>query len=606
MPYKVSDRNCYLLLIAIAWIYIWLRAALIPFQSDEAATFFMYIQPGNFFPPASVPDANNHILNSFLAWISYQVFGSYPLALRLPNVLSALLYFYFIFRLSAQIRSAIVKWGFILLSICTHFLIEFFSYSRGYGLSLAFLTGALYGLVILSSRFSLKAFIISAIFILLATAANLNLIFISLSVNIFLIFYLLFKYKSLKKMTFITGLLFILIAGGLSSFYFIDFSMQIRKASGFYYGASRGFWPVTIDSLAGMISGRLKLIIEILSVSTFAIAILLTIRGLVIKKIKNDITSSRHTIFLTLFLVSWIAAMILNKVLQVNYQEDRAAMHLIPLFYGMFFFGIDTMQPVIKRYTIIALAPFIIILAFSISHISLNKTVYGNSQQVPVEFFNYISSANEGREFPPVVSAYQARRQAWAYMNYRAAGLLNPLPGSGFPNESADYLIHELSLPDSLRSTFEQVKADQNTQTALFRNSSSPLFNLFKSFKIENSMTPMNLYNDLFKLESDTLGGKSLRIETELVIESPEIPLQAAVVVEVFDSKRKTLAYEAIDLDQLRPAWDIQNHIFRHVILFSDIPLETRSILLYFWNKKKVPVRILAGQIDYKLSVDPK
>jgi hypothetical protein len=402
-------------------------------------------------------------------------------------------------------------------------------------------------------------------------------------------------------MTFITGLLFILIAGGLSSFYFIDFSMQIRKASGFYYGASSGFWRVTIGSLAAMISGRFKLIIEIFSVCTFVIAILLTIRGLVINKMKDD-NQSRHTFFLTLLMVSWIAAMILNKVLHVNYQEDRAAMHLIPIFYGMVFFGIDSLQLVIKRYTIIALAPFIFILAFSISQISLTKTVYGNSQQVPDDFFNFISRANESREFPPVVSAYQARRQAWAFMNYRAAGFLNPLPGSGFPNESADYLIHELPLPDSLRSTFEQVKADQNTQTALFMNSGPQLFYLYKSFTIENSITPLNLYNDLFRLDSDTLGGKNLRIETELVIESSEIPLQAAVVVEVFDSKRKTLAYEAIDLDMLRPAWDHQNHNFRHVILFHGIPVETRSVLLYFWNKEKVPVRILAGKTKILIS----
>jgi hypothetical protein len=602
MPYKVSDRSWYLLLITFAWVYIWLRAALIPFQSDEAATFFMFVQTGNYLPQVSAHVANNHILNSFLTWISSLVFGTSPLALRLPNVFAALIYFYFIFMLSGQIRWAPAKWGFILLSTGTHFILEFFSYSRGYGLSMAFLSGALFELIILTNKFRLKAVLLSALFMLLATAANLNLIFISLSIYIFLIFFLFLKIKSLKKITILTGILLVLITGGLSSYYFIDFSMQIRKLAGFYYGSSNGFWPVTISSLAAMISGRLSFIIEIITVLAFFIAILLTITGLLLKKIKIDNPVSGYIIFLFLLLISWIAALLSNTILQVNYQEDRAAMHLLPIFYGMVFFGLDRLYPILKRYTLIAIIPFSIIPAISISQLSLDKSVYGNSQQVPAGFFNYISKESAERDFPPVVSSYQARRQVWAFMNYRAGGFLNPLQGSGYPNPSADFLIRGLPLPDSLKTIFEPVMTDQNTQTGLFRNTGLPETSLYKSFKIENSINTVNLYNELFKIDFDSLGGKTLRIETEMIIESPEKPLQAAVVVEVFDSNRKTLVYEALDLDQLRPAWDKQNHLFRHVMLISDIPMQSKSVLLYIWNKKQVQVSILSGNTNIWIS----
>ncbi len=206
MQYKV-DKVAFLILATIAWIYIWLRAFIIPFQSDEAATFFMYVQPGQFFPPAATIDANNHILNSILTWISYQVFGSSPVSLRLPNIFSALVYFFFIFKLSNLLSWKFTKWGFILFSIGTNFILEFFSYSRGYGLSIAFLTAALYELIMSNKEISLKRVILSVMFTLLATAANLNLIFISLALYFFMALNLL-RHKSPGKRTLIAGISF--------------------------------------------------------------------------------------------------------------------------------------------------------------------------------------------------------------------------------------------------------------------------------------------------------------------------------------------------------------------------------------------------------------
>ncbi len=59
-----------------------------PFCHDESATFFYYVQNGDFLPYTSHVDANNHFLNSFLAWICLRLFGDAPLALRLPNILA--------------------------------------------------------------------------------------------------------------------------------------------------------------------------------------------------------------------------------------------------------------------------------------------------------------------------------------------------------------------------------------------------------------------------------------------------------------------------------------------------------------------------------------
>ncbi|HNS46120.1 MAG TPA: hypothetical protein PKH94_02665, partial [Bacteroidales bacterium] len=54
----------------LLWIYVWLRAIQVPLIYDEIATFFHYIHSSSFLPFRSHLDANNHLLNSALTWIS--------------------------------------------------------------------------------------------------------------------------------------------------------------------------------------------------------------------------------------------------------------------------------------------------------------------------------------------------------------------------------------------------------------------------------------------------------------------------------------------------------------------------------------------------------
>jgi hypothetical protein len=180
--------------------------------------------------------------------------------------------------------------------------------------------------------------------------------------------------------------------------------------------------------------------------------------------------------------------------------------------------------------------------------------------------------------------------------------MLNPLTGSDFPNQSADYLIHEYPLPDYLKHIFIPVSSDRNTQTALYRNIATPDLMSSDTLTLGNPVNGRNEYYELFNVSSDSLTGKAIRFETELTLESPARPLQAAIVVEVFDINRKTLAYEAIDLDQLKPAWGRENQSFRHVILIHNIPNGSARILLYFWNKKKASIVITNGSTIVKIT----
>jgi hypothetical protein len=144
---KVVTAGTCMLLFAFAVA----RAARVPLTFDEAAAFLRYIDtefPSVFHTTLlsifSFEVATNHFLNTLLTKICYAVAGSSELALRTPNLLGYAMYLWFALLIVRRCRDrAIAIAGFLLLNL-NPYLLDFFTLSRGYGLSLGFLLGALY------------------------------------------------------------------------------------------------------------------------------------------------------------------------------------------------------------------------------------------------------------------------------------------------------------------------------------------------------------------------------------------------------------------------------------------------------------------------------
>ncbi len=118
--------------------YIATRAWSLGFTHDESLTYT--IVRGN---PTWAGTANNHVLNTWFTKASSWLFGYDEWALRLPNVLAFLAYFFFWAKITERLR---LPWrclagAFLLLN---PFALDFFSLCRGYGLAMAFGMGNLY------------------------------------------------------------------------------------------------------------------------------------------------------------------------------------------------------------------------------------------------------------------------------------------------------------------------------------------------------------------------------------------------------------------------------------------------------------------------------
>lgn len=145
-------KNSFLYLSFIVFLclflYVIAKAINYPITHDEAGTVFQYVD----YKPYSIwnimfwyhPLGNNHILNTLLTKLSVAIFGMKIWSLRLPNILSFLVFFYFSYQLvKTYIKQDALRFAALLLLCCHPFMLDFFALCRGYGMSLAFLMGTI-------------------------------------------------------------------------------------------------------------------------------------------------------------------------------------------------------------------------------------------------------------------------------------------------------------------------------------------------------------------------------------------------------------------------------------------------------------------------------
>jgi hypothetical protein len=127
------------------------RAVLVPLTYDEAASYLRYISR-DFLSVFSFEVATNHFLNTLLTKLVSIAGGDSEVVLRLPSLAGYAAYVYFSIQIVGQIpQRAIAIAGFVLLNV-NPYLLDYFALSRGYGISLGLLMGAVCYLLRFAAR----------------------------------------------------------------------------------------------------------------------------------------------------------------------------------------------------------------------------------------------------------------------------------------------------------------------------------------------------------------------------------------------------------------------------------------------------------------------
>ena len=115
--------------------FIFYKAFITEITVDEAYSFLNYSYVENVL---NIGIANNHLLNSYLVTL-FQNFGYSEIFLRLPNVIFGWIYIALVINVSLKSKDYLLS---LFLLILNPYVIDFFSISRGYGIttSLIFLS----------------------------------------------------------------------------------------------------------------------------------------------------------------------------------------------------------------------------------------------------------------------------------------------------------------------------------------------------------------------------------------------------------------------------------------------------------------------------------
>ncbi len=91
----IKKLNTFFILAISLFIlfYVTYKASLTSFTHDESYTYLHYVhQPVKDIITYKDPFTNNHILNTLLMKVSEKAFGNSEIVLRLPNILSLVIY----------------------------------------------------------------------------------------------------------------------------------------------------------------------------------------------------------------------------------------------------------------------------------------------------------------------------------------------------------------------------------------------------------------------------------------------------------------------------------------------------------------------------------
>jgi hypothetical protein len=468
--------------------------------------------------------------------------------------------------------------------LLVHFIIEFFAYMRGYGLSMAFLTASIYYLICFSNQLRYRYFIEFVVFSLLAALANLALLNSILVAQflIWLILYLKTRVEAaLARKVAVAQLLLVLPVLIL----LLKYSFMLRANGSLYYGSLDGFWDTSVVSLSKVLFRNAPFVFRIAVLFTSLMAVAILVVAFVKKQV--ILQQQMHKLVIpTLLTGNIVFTLTLSFVLRVNYPEDRVGMYFYLLFVGTIAFVSEWSQRWFK-YTLFVILPFIVVQFFA----SFNPyfSSYYPEYQIPKSFYKYITNQNSNSIFPYTVEGYHMYRAQWAYNNLHLDNRAGVLQYAGYPTHTSDYLIADK--PGSLvyDSLYQEVAADAHSDLVLLKRVPELHYLPIAAADSTLNLATEQEYYDMINLTKSSVAGKSLRFNVSVTMSSAVQPFPLVLIVKAVDSSGKEVQVSIANTDQCFKNWNVQNgKQMNESICLPHLPLNTDKVSVFLMNPGKV------------------
>lgn len=600
----VKDNEIFVLwvLFLILFPYLILRSIYTPILHDEIATFYYYIQTGIYFPPEAHWDANNHILNSMLSNWSFQIFGSEPWALRLPNVLSYPFFYWFSWKLVNSIKHQGIKWTSFLALVMCHYMFEYFGETRGYGISMAFMIMGYYfaQCYFKSSKFGWS--LVAMLSLFLAFAANLTIIYNYLMVLTLLCAAILIQAKNMK--TRILEVSFLFLFSGIIAVPLVQFSFDLKERGALYYGGKSSFIEYTLSTLSDLILGSKHPLVIGLIIFLSVLIFILTLKNLYENRTRLLRVLLEEKLFYALLLFGSLAAIFATRyLLDVNFPEDRTALYLYPLMILSLAWTLDksNWKPNLTQPVLSVLMAYIPI--YFLVKIDIHEASFAMDERAPQEFFNYVKETSRGDLFKPSVGGYHTQNLCWYYMNYQAGGEQNAMVYNSFPDTVCDFQIVNMrvNLPNGYLNLYQKINEEPINELNLYRRKTP-----FKRVLIEEKKSVTNWshrrdeYFNLLEYEVQRQDkNHPLLLEVSGILHAPHSPFYGKLIISQKDKNWVEISQEGLVFNWLRYYWNDDTKRFHQVLVLPNLNESAHYVQVYVWNIHAKP--FLVKDTDLRL-----
>lgn len=565
-----TQRNFWIVTGFGVFVYLILRAIWVPFTHDEIGTYFHYIQKEEFLPGYAQWDANNHLLNSLLSIVMYHIFGSDAVVLRLPNVLSFVLFFYSGWKISGFLNDKQLRSLLMIALVFSHGFTEFFALGRGYGMSMAFLLLQLWMLMEFMNGSRLRYILIFSGAGFLSVYANLTLLPLTL-IQVFLFALILFFRKD--KTLLVKGLILILsfVVLILPA---VIFGFALNERGALYYGGD-SFYNLTVQRLEFMMWGGYTWWTDALLIFSFLLIVFSFIFLILKKK-----TPVLPLLIPVVFFLSLLAVFAQHYVMGINYPEDRTGMYLYPLLALSFFLMLDRIPLRYFRFVslMVLLLPVHFIMVMNVSGVTVWRY-----QGMPERFYSFVRSDFKG-DRPFLASSQKLLGFAWTWHDHTYDPPLGPVQHYKHTDGLADYVIstpefaHEIDF-----SKYHKVDEDEWTGLFLLKKKKPVTLTLITDTShSENVRVAGDEFYGLKLIPVREMTGKTLAVQVSGMITTFDPLFYGMITWSGETSDDPGYYYEQYHMDWYRR----YIHRFNVTYMMKNIPDGMDVIKIYIFNTR--------------------
>jgi len=486
-----------------------------------------------------------------------------------------------------------LRWAFILLVLSFHNFIDFFSFSRGYGMSLTMLSGSIL-FTMKALRFNRTSDYMYALsFMLFSVSAILILVNSYIVIIGLLALNAIFHYPDSAKKMF-RHLLILVFLGVIPVILVVEYLFDLNQVGRLDYGGMEGFWDVSVKSLTGLLLDSFSRYLNGYILVLLPILFILYFYLLNKKNGKKRIGKFLNPKFIFFYLLvgNVFGFFLENKIFGILYPEERTSIQFILFFSGSLIFFLDETDPKFKTYRIVPLLPFLLLPVHFFYSVNLNFSKVDTSNfNIPDSFYQTVRSHQKDGDFPPTVQAYQLRIMRWNMHNFIKKGEQSCIHSTGYPQLDGDFQIVYPDENPRWATYYDTVDVEKLSGAALLKRR-----NFLKKHELYFTDSISFRSSDEFQVISegivDSLPGTSLFFGFKVNLTTDAKPFHSWIVVEIRNHDDKAIRYEYIPFDWYRTTWEPGNKTFVNGLLVHELPGDSKKYVAYIWNIYKEPYSI--------------